>query len=404
MAKSTTENQIISIDIGSCSIKSIIGEIDSDGVINIIGIGKSSSIDGINKGHIVSIDKTVKAIEKSIGAATNMATTKAVSVYITISGDHIVSSNSKAVIAVNDEEISQADLDKVLQKCKNQFYSQSKEVVHLIPQSYSVDEQGGIQNPIGMTGSSLTANVHVALANLSSTKNLVNCINKNSLEVSDIVFAPIASSYGVLNSDEKTLGVTVIDIGYGTTTITVYEKGHIVFSDIIPVGGFNITNDLAISLQIPRELAENLKIKSGYAISEDVNEEQVVDLEDYGEIDLFTVAEIIEERIKEIFLLVRENIKNANLLNKINSGFVLTGGTANLNGIQLLAEKIFDKKVRIGFPHNNIRGLTDLIKHPEYSAGVGLIKFAQENHLKLTKKKDGTKIFKKIGGVFKHWF
>ncbi len=395
------DNQIVAIDIGSKMVKSIIGEIDDDGMINIIGIGKSNSGSGMKKGNIVSISHAVESIRASIEAATNMATTEAREVIISISGDHIKTLNSKAVVAVNGEEIKQQDIDKVLQKSKDSFISQNKEIIHIIPQEYSVDEQS-VKNPINMTGSSLEAKVHVALANSSNAKNLVSCLNKNDLEVFDIVFAPIASSYGVLSENDKELGIIVIDIGHGTSTATAYLNGSIVFSTILPVGGYNITNDLAITLNIDSQTAEKIKLKYGYIDVTEEDKENFLDLEKYDDIDMFTVSNIIADRVVEIFELLKKELEENGIYDKIHSGVILTGGSANLNGIQVLANEVFDKNIKIGFPHHNIRGLTDLIKQPEYATLVGLLHFAKEYHYlnvnknKKRKKSDGSNWFRKI--------
>lgn len=399
-----TANQIVGIDIGSGTIKAIIGEIELDGTVNVIGMGKSPSKGGLKKGNVVSISQTVKAIKDAVDAATNMATSDAVDVVITISGDHIRSVNSKGVIAINDEEITQDDIDKALQKCKDSFISQNKEIIHIIPQEYMIDEQRGVRQPVGMTGSSLEVQVHVVMANLSSTKNLINCVNKNNLNVQGMIFAPIASAWGVLTTDEKELGVTVLDIGYGTSTLTVYKEGSLLFSHILPVGGYNITNDLALSLQIPIDAAERLKTQYGCAMSSEVNQSQMVEASHGHEVSLQMVSEVIEARVSEMFLLIKEDLKKANLLHKIPSGIVLTGGTANLNGIQNLAEMIFQTSIRIGFPHQDIRGLTDLVKHPEYGAAIGLLHYAKENKLNIPGKGDGKKLMHQVKDIIKKWF
>jgi cell division protein FtsA len=254
-----------------------------------------------------------------------------------------------------------------------------------------------------MTGSSLEAKVHVALANSSNAKNLVSCINKNDLEVMDIVFAPIASSYGVLSENDKELGIIVIDIGHGTSTAVAYLNGSIVFSTVLPVGGYNITNDLAISLNIDTQTAEKIKLKYGYVEVTEEDKENFLDLEKYDDIDMYIVSNIISERVLEIFEILKKELEESGTYDKIHSGVVLTGGTANLNGIQTLAKEVFDKNIKIGFPHHNIRGLTDLIKQPEYATLVGLLHFAKEYHYldvqknkKRKKKVEGSGFFKKF--------
>ncbi len=400
MSKEWNNNQIVAVDVGSKEVKSIIGEIDPDGVINIIGIGKSSAGSGVKKGNIVSISHAVNSIRESIEASTNMATTEAHDVVVSISGDHIKTLNSKAVVAVNGEEIKQFDIEKVLQKCKDSFISQNKEIIHIIPQEYSVDEQN-VKNPINMTGSSLEAKVHVALANSSNTKNLVNCLNKNDLEVINIVFSPIASSYGVLTENDKELGTIVIDIGHGTTTAVAYLNGSVVFSSILPVGGYNITNDLAITLGIDSQTAEKIKLDYGYVKVTEEDKENFLELEKYDHVDMYTVSRVIYLRVVEIFDLLKKELEEKKVYDRIHSGVVLTGGTANLIGIDNLAKEVFDKSIKIGYPNHNIRGLIDLIKKPEYSTLVGLLHFTKEYNYssiesKKKKKKGESKFLNKV--------
>ncbi len=381
MSKTIENYQIVGIDIGSGSIKSIIGDVEPNGIINVVGFGKSSSKTGIKKGNVIDIAQTVKAIKEAVDVASSMAAADVLKVIITISGDHIKSVNSKGVVAVNELEITQHDVEKALQKCKDSFLSQNKEIIHIIPQEYAVDDQRGIPNPIGMTGNSLEVQVHVALANSASTKNIINCVNQNQLEVLSMVFAPIASAYGVLTQDEKELGVMLIDIGYATSTISVYKEGSILFSHIIPVGGYNITNDLALSLQIPIDVAEKLKVQYGFAMAGDNNPNQTIEVNKGNNVSIQTISEIIQYRVKEIFEFIKDDVIKAGVYNLTASGIVLTGGSANLNGIQTLAEDFFKKNVRVGFPHQNIRGLTDPIKHPEYAASVGLLYYARDNNV-----------------------
>ena len=403
MAKEVS-NQLVAVDIGSKTVKSIIAEIEDDGVINIIAVAKSNSESGMKKGNIVSISHAVESIRESIDAATNMATTEAKSVIISISGDHIKTLNSKAVVAVNEEEITQSDINKVLQKSKDSFISQNKEVIHIIPQEYSVDEQS-VKSPINMTGSSLGAKVHVALANSSNAKNLVSCFNKNNLEVMGMVFSPIAASYGVLTENDKELGIIVIDMGHGTTTVSAYLNGSIAYSSILPVGGYNITNDLAISLNIDSQTAENIKLDYGYVEVTKEDEHNFLELEKYNNIDMFTVSNVIADRVLETFAILKKELEESGLYDKIHSGIVLTGGTANLNGIQILAKEVFDKNIKIGFPYHNIKGLDDVVKHPQYATLVGLLHFAREyNYSKDKKKKKGISVFGKIKNIILKMF
>ena len=384
--------QIAAIDVGSMTVKSIIGEIDTDGKINIIGIGKSNIEQGMKKGNIVSISPAKEAIKNSIQAAVTMSGAEVEEVVVSISGDHIKTFNSGAGVFINGGEIKQSDIDRVLQKSKDSFISQGKEVIHIIPQVYYVDKQK-VKNPVDMTGSNLEAKVHVALANKSNAKNLVNCFNDNDIKVKSLVFAPIASSYGVLSDDERTLNMIVIDIGYGTSTAVAYADGSIVFSTILPVGGYNISNDLALTLNIDNELAEELKLKYGYPLLEEDEFDDYFEDEKFSDIKKSEVEQIIGERVIEIFELLKNELYESGLYSDyyktILPGIVLTGGTANLKNIDILLKEVFGEEVktRIGYPKHNIKELVDLVSKPEYATGVGLLHFTKQ-YMEIEKKKD----------------
>jgi len=379
-----SKNQITVVDVGSKTVKSIIAEFDEDGMFNIIGIGKSNSELGMRKGNIVSISNAVEAIRDSVESAMNMATTSVEEVIVSISGDHIKTFNSKASVLINGNVINSSDIDRVLQKSKDSFISQKKEVIHIIPQVFFVDDQK-VKDPVNMTGSTLEASVHVALANETNAINLRNCLNEIDLRIKCFVFSPIASSYGVLSETERDINTIIIDIGHGTSTAVAYFDGNIEFSTILPVGGFNITNDLAVTLNIDNKTAEEIKLKYGFSLFDEDDEDRVIELDNYENISESMVSKIIGARVFEIFSYLKDDLEKSEIYKekaygKIPLTIVLTGGTARLKNIDVLAKEVFGEKVKIkiSYPKYNIRGLVDLVKAPEYATTVGLLHFAKE--------------------------
>ncbi|HLE08554.1 MAG TPA: cell division protein FtsA, partial [Thermodesulfobacteriota bacterium] len=363
------ENIVVGLDIGTTKICAIVGEEVKDG-LEIIGIGTHPSR-GLRKGVVVNIESTVESIKKAVEEAELMAGCEINRVYAGISGGHIKAFNSHGVIAVKDGEISAADVARVIEAAQAVAIPPDREVVHVIPQEYIIDDQGGIQEPLGMNGIRLEVKVHIVTAAVTSAQNIVKCANKAGLDVADIALQQVASSEAVLNQDERDLGVALIDIGGGTTDIAVFHGGTIKYTTVIPLGGNQITGDIAVGLRTPSTEAEKIKKKFGCAMVSMVSEGENVEVSSVGgqksrTVSRHILSEIIEPRVEEMFELVKREIMKSGYDGLIPSGIVLTGGTASMAGIVELAEQVFDLPVRMGMP-SNIIGLADVVRDPMYS-------------------------------------
>jgi len=399
------ENIVVGLDIGTTKICAIVGEEVKDG-LEIIGIGTHPSR-GLRKGVVVNIESTVESIKKAVEEAELMAGCEINRVYAGISGGHIKAFNSHGVIAVKDGEISAADVARVIEAAQAVAIPPDREVVHVIPQEYIIDDQGGIQEPLGMNGIRLEVKVHIVTAAVTSAQNIVKCANKAGLDVADIALQQVASSEAVLNQDERDLGVALIDIGGGTTDIAVFHGGTIKYTTVIPLGGNQITGDIAVGLRTPSTEAEKIKKKFGCAMVSMVSEGENVEVSSVGgqksrTVSRHILSEIIEPRVEEMFELVKREIMKSGYDGLIPSGIVLTGGTASMAGIVELAEQVFDLPVRMGMP-SNIIGLADVVRDPMYSTGVGLLKYGAK-HASGTKFRRGSaNMFNKLVYRMKGW-
>ncbi|MBI5560586.1 MAG: cell division protein FtsA, partial [Deltaproteobacteria bacterium] len=372
-----------------------VGEETKDG-IEIIGIGNHPS-KGLRKGVVVNIETTVESIKKAVSEAELMAGCEIHRVYAGISGGHIRAFNSHGVIAVKDGEITQSDIDRVIEAAQAVAIPPDREVIHVIPQEYIIDDQGGIQEPIGMNGIRLEVKVHIVTAAVTSAQNIVKCANKAGLDVADIALQQVASSEAVLNQDERDLGVVMVDMGGGTTDIAIFQGGTIKYTTVISLGGNQITNDIAVGLRTPASEAEEIKKKSGCAMASMVGEGETVEVRSVGGHKPKTVSrrilgDIIEPRVEEVFELVKREVFKSGYEGLIPSGIVLTGGSASMEGMTELAEQVFDLPVRRGMP-SNIAGLVDVVRDPMYSTGVGLLKYG-------AKHSSGTRFGRGSGNVF----
>ena len=377
MGKLKQEEIIVGLDIGTSKIAAIVGEASEDG-LDIIGIGTARSR-GLRKGVVVNIDATVQAIQLAIREAEHMAGCDISTVYAGIAGGHIHGLNSHGIVAVKDKEIREADLARVLEAAKAVAIPMDREVLHVLPQQYIIDEQDGIRDPMGMAGVRLEAKVHLVTSSVSCAQNIVKCANRCGLHVSDIVLEPLASAEAVVEDDEKELGVAMIDIGGGTTDIVIFCEGAIVHSAVLPLGGGHITNDIAIGLRTPLEAAETIKKKYGCCVADMVAADELMAVPSVGGREPRTLprrvlVEIIEPRVEELFEHVRAEIVRSGYWDNIAAGVVLTGGTTNLEGLTELAEDVLNFPARLGAP-SNIGGLADVVRSPEFSSGVGLVQY-----------------------------
>jgi len=372
---------IVGIDIGTKSVTCIIGEITEDRKIEIIGIGTAESR-GLRKGVVVNLEATVDAIKKSQEEAELMAGVEIDSGFIGISGAHIKSFNSRGVIAVSgkNREISREDVKRVIDQSKAVSIPPDREIIHIIPQEFVVDEQDGIKDPMGMSGIKLEVNVHIVTGAVTSVQNLKTCIARAGIEIEQIVLSQIATSHSILTHDEMELGVGLIDIGGGTTEVAIFERGSLWYTSVIPIGGDNFTNDIAVGLRTPIPDAEKIKKKFGCAATPLIEDQETIEVPSVGRgkkarvLSRQLLADIIQPRAEEIFRLVDNDIKRMGYEKSLNSGVVFTGGTALLDGLEEVAESVFDLPVRRGDPAG-IGGLVDRVNTPDYATAVGLILF-----------------------------
>ena len=353
MAKS--DNIIVGLDIGTTKICAIVGE-RKGGPIEIIGIGSQKS-KGVRRGIVVNIESTVESIKKAVTEAELMAGCEINKAYCGIAGGHIRAFNSHGVIAVKNREITEADIERVIEAAQAIVIPPDREVLHVIPQEYIVDDQEGIQEPLGMIGIRLEVKVHIVTAAVTSAQNIIKCANKAGLDVADIVLQQIASSEAVLGSDEKEIGVVLIDIGGGTTDIALFHGGTIKYTTVISLGGNQVTGDIAVGLRTPTEEAEKLKKQYGCALAAMVSKDDSIDVPSVGgnktrKVSRYMLCEIIEPRLEEIFELVKREVEKSGYFSLCSSGVVLTGGTASMDGIAELAEQVFNLPVRKGLPAN----------------------------------------------------
>jgi cell division protein FtsA len=381
---SPEERTIVGLDIGTTKVAAIIGEVMENGVIEIIGVGQAPS-EGLRKGVVVNLESTVKSITKAIEEAELMSGTEVSSVYVGIAGGHIKGINSRGVIAVSrqDREITQADVDRVIDAARAVSIPMDREVIHVLPQEYIVDDQDGIKDPVGMTGVRLEAEVHIVTGAVTSAQNIVRSVNRAGLEVNDIVLEPLASSFAVLTEDEKELGVVLVDIGGGTTDMALFVEGSIWQTEVLAIGGGNVTKDISVGLRTPLAEAEQIKLRYGCALSDLVKPEEEVEVPSVGGrkakmLPRTVLAEIIQPRMEEIFLLLSREIKKTGYEDLVAGGVVLTGGASAMQGVQELAERILDMPVRIGAP-KGISGLVDVVNSPIFSTGVGLVFYGAKN-------------------------
>lgn len=380
MARS--ESTIVGLDIGTSKICAIIGDVNADGMVDIIGVGTAPSR-GLRRGVVVNIDHTVSSIRKAVEDAELMAGCRAESVYAGISGGHIKGINSHGVIAIKSREVTQVDLERVIDAARAVAIPVDREVIHILPQEFMVDDQEGIKEPIGMAGVRLEAKVHIITGAVSAAQNIIRCAHRSGLKVYDLVLQQMASAEAVLSLDERELGAVLVDIGGGTTDIAVFGEGSIQHTSVIPVGGEQLTNDIAVGLRTPMAEAEKIKRRYGCALSSLVNKDETITVPGVGGrqprvLSRSVLADITEPRLEEILGLVRRDLEKFDLLQSVASGVVLTGGTVAVEGICELAEQIFDMPVRIGYPIG-ISGLVDVVNSPVYATGVGLVLWGSRN-------------------------
>ncbi len=372
------ENFLVACDIGTSKICVLIGEQNPSGSLDVIGKGSSANR-GTRKGNIINVDATIEAIKRAAEEAEIMAGVQISRSWVGISGSHVRSFNSRGVVAVagKDREITKEDVARVIDAARGVQIPQDHEVVHVVPRDFAVDGQDGVADPLGMIGSRLEADVHVVTAPVAVTQNIVTCINKAGIEVVQLVLEQFAAAEAVLTPDEKELGVCLVDIGGGTTEVAVYQKGSIVHTAVIPIGGDHFTNDLAVVLRAPITDAERLKKKYGCALRTAVSEDEMVEVPMVGGrapklCPRTTLADILQPRAEELLGLIHDDIQRLGLDKEVRSGLVLTGGGSELEGVVEIAEGVFDGPVRRGVP-SGVGGLVDVVSRPEWATATGLL-------------------------------
>jgi len=400
VAKKKPDNVLIGLDLGTTKVCAIVGEVKDGGQVDIIGIGISPS-HGLKKGVVVNIDSTVESIKKAVQEAELMAGVEINSVFVGISGGHIKGINSRGVAAIKNREVGPADVARAIDGARAVNFPSDQQILHVLPQEFIIDDQDGIKDPLGMSGIRLDVKVHIITGAVTAIQNIVKSCSRAGLHVNDLVLQPLASSRAVLTAEEQELGVVVVDIGGGTTDLAFFLEGSMWHTEVLPIGGNHLTNDIAIGLRTPASEAEKIKIKYGCALSSLVKHEETLDVPSVGGrpprlLSRQILCEIIEPRVEEIFGMVQQRLKKTGFEDMFASGVVLTGGTALMEGVQDAAERYLGLPIRKGTPRN-IGGLMDVVNSPIYATGVGLVIYGAENQQESPRK------FRSGGSVSRFW-
>jgi cell division protein FtsA len=388
-------NVLVGLDIGTTKTTAIVGEITETG-IDIIGVGTSPAKE-LRKGVVVNIENTVEAIKRAVEEAEHMSGCRINSAYVSIAGSHVKGQNSLGIVSIKGREVGEEDVQRAIEASKSIAIPVDREILHTLPQNYVVDGQDGIRDPVGMSGVRLEAKVHIVTGAVPSIQNIVKSVNRVGLDIDDIVLEQLAASEAILSSDEKDLGVVLIDIGGSTTGIAIFSEGSIKHTAILPVGGNYLTSDIATGLRTPFNDAERIKIRYGCAVAARIPKEEIIEVPSVGgredrQVSRQILGRIVEPRMEEILTLALKEIVRSGYEDLLAAGVVLTGGTALLSGINEMAEQIFDMPVRRGNPIG-IGGLSDVVNSPAYTVGVGLIIYG-------SKQIAGDSVYRKTGNIF----
>jgi len=412
MTKKSDKDLIVGLDIGTSKVVAIVAApvIDagpSDNALEIIGIGTHPAR-GMKKGVVVNIESTVQSIQRAVEEAELMAGCQIHSVYAGISGSHIRSLNSHGTVAIRDKEVTQGDVERVLDAAKAVHFPGDQQLLHVMPQEYIIDNQEGIREPIGMSGVRLEAKVHLITGAVSAAQNISKCIERCGLSVDGIILEQMASSYSVLEQDEKELGVCLVDIGGGTTDIAVYVDGAIRHTAVIPIAGDQVTNDIAVALRTPTQYAEEIKMKYACALTQLAREDETIEVPSVGDrpprqLARQTLAEVVEPRYEELLVLVQAELRRSGFEELLAAGVVLTGGSSKMEGVIELAEEVFHLPVRLGLPQH-VGGLVEAVRNPIHATGVGLLLFGNQSETTgKTEAKSGSG-FRDMLERMKSWF
>jgi len=398
---------IVGLDIGTTKVCAVVGEARPDGV-EIIGMGSHPS-EGLRKGVVINIEHTVNSIKEAIEEAETMAGCEISAVYAGIAGGHIKGFNSHGVIALKEKEVTKKDIDRVIEAASAVAIPMDREVIHTLVQEFIVDEQDGILDPLGMSGVRLEAKIHIVTGAVTSAQNIVKCANRAGLDVCDIILQSLASSEAVLSKEERNLGAAIIDFGGGTTDTAIFSGGSIKHTSVLPLGGDNLTYDIAVGLRTPKLEAEKIKIRYGCGLSSLIGRDETIEVPGVGGrkprvLSRQVLGEILEPRVEEIFSLIYSELTHSRHEDTISSGVVITGGSAELQGVTELAEQIFNSPARVGYPQG-MSGLVEIVNKPMYATAVGLVLYGSKTNKKAKKFRiRDTNIFNRVMGRMKKWF
>ncbi|GAB57721.1 MULTISPECIES: cell division protein FtsA [Rheinheimera] len=407
MTKSLDRDLIVGLDIGTAQIKAVVGEITADDRLSIVGVGTHVSR-GMDKGGVNDLNLVVQAVQRAIDEAELMADCRVSSVYLGITGKHIRCQNESGMVPINDTEVTADDVANVIHAAKSVPISAERRMLHVLPQEFSVDMQEGIKSPVGMSGVRMEARAHIITCANDMAKNIEKCVERCGLQVDQLIFSALASSYAVLTDDEKELGVCVVDLGGGTIDIAIYTNGALRHTAVIPVAGNQVTSDIAKIFRTPISHAEEIKVQYACALRSMVGKEESIEVPSVGgrparSMSRHTLAEVVEPRYQELFELVLEEIKSSGLEEQIAAGVVLTGGTAKMEGAVEFAEDIFQMPVRVGQPAH-VTGLKEYVQDPAYASVVGLLLYGKDAR---TQQKKAADVRDSVSGFVKRissWF
>ena len=404
MTKQQRNELLVGLDIGTSQVTAVVGSVDEDKNITIVGYGRSPS-KGLKRGAVVNIDATVQAIRAAVEAAEVMAGCQVNSVYTSMADASVQGLNSAGMVPVQDKEVTVSDLKRVIDAAKTFALSDEQQIMHVLPQEFIIDKQNKIREPLGMSGVRLEAKVHMIMGTKTAIENVAKCVKRCGLQVNDVILSQLAASYSVLTEEEKELGVCLINIGAGTTSVALFHNGSIHYTMVLPIAGDQVTNDLAIALRLPTQVAEKIKVDHGCAQVHAADPNYDIQISALGNCPAQTLtqlalAEVIEPRYEELFEIIRNSLQQQQFERVARAGIVITGGGALIPGVAEIAQRVFEQPVRVG-AGQNVRGLSDVVDNPLYATGVGLLMYAQQQQVKNSYMKAPPKgIFSRV----RNWF
>ncbi len=407
MSKITERNLVVGLDIGTSKISVAVGEITPDNQLSIVGVGNQPAR-GMDKGGVNDLNLVIQSIQRAINEAELMADCHITSVYLGISGKHISCQNENGMVPINDKEVLQDDVDNVIHTARSVPISAERRMLHVLPQEYSIDCQDGIKSPIGMSGVRMEAKVHIVTCANDMAKNIVKCVERCDLTADQLIFSALASSYAILTDDEKELGICVVDMGAGTMDIAVFTGGALRHTAVIPVAGNQVTSDIAKIFRTPLSHAEDIKVKYACALRQMVSMEENIEVPSVGgrparSMSRHTLAEVVEPRYQELFELIQEELRECGLEDQIAAGYVLTGGTAKMEGVVEFAEEIFQMPARVAQP-TDVCGLKEYVNDPTYSTVVGLLHYGMQANQQQNNEQKKSESVGSIGSRILAWF